>query len=241
MLDYYSKFKLKEMEVDYIHCVLSNIFGYHIVQLSPSHEKTKLLSSSRIRHHVIVRENNVASTEDVSMFCHFNELAIASDSIDAVLLPHTLEYQKNSVSVLKEIERILIPEGRLVITGYNPISALGIASYFKRKFDKKKSNDHHQLIGLWTLNKWLNTLGFDVEIVELIYSIFPSKALPCQFKNKLLNRDLFELKFLPLYGVYIVVAQKRVSTITPIKPRWRPRRGFLIQDLVKPSARNKNE
>ncbi len=55
------------------------------------------------------------------------------DSIDLVFLPHTLEFSADPHQVLRETERVLIPEGRVIILGFNPLSSLGLWRLFRRR------------------------------------------------------------------------------------------------------------
>ena len=72
---------------------------------------------------------------------------------------------------LREVERVLVPDGRLVITGFNPASVWGLrqrASLAKRSmgFGKDKAlflPDPGDFIGYWRLRDWLRLLGFELE------------------------------------------------------------------------------
>ncbi|VVE68828.1 SAM-dependent methyltransferase [Pandoraea pnomenusa] len=55
----------------------------------------------------------------------FDELPIATASTDLVVLPHVLEFAENPHDILREVERILVPEGQVIITGFNNLSLWG--------------------------------------------------------------------------------------------------------------------
>ena len=82
-----------------------------------------LLRENRITHKL--RIANLGSP-DLYAKCH--ELPIATQSIDLVLLPHVLEFAEEPHAVLREVDRVMMPEGRLVIVGFNPWSLWGMRS-----------------------------------------------------------------------------------------------------------------
>ena len=62
------------------------------------------------------------SGEGVGALARPDALPLATDSVDALLLPHTLELHDNPHEVLREVARVLIPEGHVVVLGFNPVS-----------------------------------------------------------------------------------------------------------------------
>ena len=49
-------------------------------------------------------------------------LPFESQSVDLLVLPHAFECTAEPHNVLREVERVLVPEGRVVISGFNPWS-----------------------------------------------------------------------------------------------------------------------
>jgi len=202
--------------------VLPGIFGYHLLQLS-EHNSSSYLASSSIRHQIIADVCPVSSNHDCELGVRMNahNLAIASDSIDAVILPHTLDVDMNPQQVLRETDRVLVPEGRAVILNFNPWSSWGIrhipniwcgqSPYSLRYFSPMRIKD------------WLALLGFEIEIVKTFFYRLPISN-PVMLK-KLSFLDAVGAKAWPAFGsVYLIVARKQVSTLTPIRPRWFLRR-----------------
>lgn len=148
-------------------------------------------------------------------------LPIASGSIDLVVLPHVLEFSANPHQILREAERVLMPEGHLVISGFNPLSLWGAKRALGRRGgDIPWSGD---FIGLLRLRDWLKLLGF-----ELNGGKFGCYAPP--FRNEVwLKRFGFMEKagarWWPILGgVYVVRAVKRVHGMRVITPAWRKER-----------------
>ena len=107
----------------------------------------------------------------VSLFCEYDALPFPAASIDLVVMPHTLELARDAHLTLREVERVLVPEGRLVITGFNPASLWGLrqrAGHLKRGVGMARTQGLYlpsagDPIGYWRLRDWLRLLGFELE------------------------------------------------------------------------------
>ena len=107
----------------------------------------------------------------VSMFCDYDALPFPAASVDLVVMPHTLELARDAHLTLREAERVLVPEGRLVITGFNPASLWGMrqrAGHLKRGLGLARQRGLYLpsaggFIGYWRLRDWLRLLGFELE------------------------------------------------------------------------------
>ncbi len=64
-----------------------------------------------------------------TVWCDLLELPFESQSVDLIVMPHTLEFTADPHGLLREVERVLIPEGRLVIIcGFNSLQPVGHAA-----------------------------------------------------------------------------------------------------------------
>ena len=107
---------------------------------------------------------------------------IAADSVDAVLLPHTLEFAEDARQVLRETERVLIPEGRLVVIGFNAFSMWGAWRLVRRGQGRVPWCGN--FLTPFRISDWLSLLGFDVEMQEMMMFRPPwRRALLQQFSN----------------------------------------------------------
>jgi ubiquinone/menaquinone biosynthesis C-methylase UbiE len=164
------------------------------------------------------------------------KLPVLTDGIDAVLLPHTLDFCLDPQKVLLEVERVLIPEGKVIISGFNPVSLWGVVKTLKRKKTRVPWNAH--FVSYTRLHDWLSLLGFDVEQTEVMMFRPPleNKAM----MDKLEFMETTGSRVWPRFGgVYLIKAVKRVSTLTPIKPMWK-RRPRLLSHVVEPTTRGFN-
>ena len=131
--------------------LVADIFGYNAVQLGVP--ELDLLRANRMPFRFR------AGTGDVSVEADYAALPFAAGSVDLVVLPHVLEFAANPHQVLREVERVLVPEGHVVIAGFNPVSLFGL----KRMLAGEDSGYpwHGQYLSTRRLKDWLALLSFD--------------------------------------------------------------------------------
>lgn len=145
-------------------------------------------------------------------------LPLASQSVDLIVLPHVLEFSATPHQILREAERVLRPEGHIVISGFNPLSLWGAKRMIAhRRGEYPWSGD---FIGLLRLRDWLKLLGF-----ELNGGRFGCYAPPFS-STKWLQRAAFMEsagdRWWPIAGgVYVVRAVKRVYGMRLLQPDWK--------------------
>jgi len=231
---------LAEQECRVLSDVVPNVFGYHLLQVS-NHMDSSYLDDCLIRHKLIVDMDDENSSVLLNMRSDASKLAITSDSVDAVILQHTLDVDMAPHLVLREMERILVPEGKIVVLGFNPWSSWGM---------RHVTNLWHgrtpwklRFISPSRIKDWLVLLGFEIENVETFFFRLPLTSPFIVRKSSFL--DKLGGKAWPAFGaVYVMVAKKQVSTLTPIRPRWFLRRrsgvlpGFIetIENNVKKTS-----
>lgn len=225
--------------------ILPDLFGYYLVQLG-SVTDTYLLGASLIRRHVIIDRHRAGALIDDeqaggragALHAHVGALPLRSDSVDVVLLPHTLDFGVTPHEVLREVERVLVSEGHVVIVGFNPWSLWGLRRLFTRLLAGRRHDQapwHGVFRGTPRIKDWLALLGFDVIATHFCFFRPPLKHAGLMKRLQWMER--LGGRWWPyLGGTYIIVAKKRVVTLTPIKPRWRPRRSLIRGGAVKPST-----
>lgn len=223
-----------EAEIELLNEILPNLFGYHLLQVGRIAD-ADLLSSSRILHRVLV------GVDEETMECPYSylqgspeALPIASDSVDVLLLAHTLEYASRVHDTLREAQRVLVPEGRLLVLGFNPWSWFGLWRLFLRR--RRAAPWQGRFLGLTRVKDWLALLGFDDLIVKGHFFRPPFRSESLMHRLQSVERLGHHLP--PhLMGAYLVVATKRVTTLTPARPLWQPRRRLVAVSVAEPSAR----
>lgn len=225
--------RLFEEERDQLGDILQNLFGYHLVQVGcPLPED--LLSGSRISHRLVIDPRFPQASGTRSIYGLPAALPLQADSVDVVVLPHTLEFVAAPHETLREMERVLIPEGHVVILGFNPYSLWGLWRVVNRR--RASAPWSGRFFGLTRVKDWLALLGFDIVLTRHYFFRPPLRGE--RIMRRLRFMDSLGARAWPrLSGLYVIVGRKRVSAMTPIRPRWRPRRS-LIGKLAPASARN---
>ena len=193
---------------------VDDVFGFRAVQVGLP--EVDFLRQNRISYRfTLALEPGAAVAADPL------QLPLASQSVDLVVLPHVLEGHPNPHDVLREVERVLRPEGQVVISGFNTISLWRARQLFASRHDGAPWDA--KFIGLLRLREWLRVLGF-----ELNGGKFGCYAPP--FRNEVwLKRFAFMDKagarWWPVTGgVYVVRAVKRVHAMRIVTPAWRQER-----------------
>lgn len=228
----------QEEQVLYDQAVV-DMFGFNALQMGCL--QMDLLRNSRIPSRYKSTESTTESAPDLC--CSDDFLPLADMSLDLLLLPHRLEFSERPHQTLREAERVMMPEGHLLISGFNPFSFWGVVLGFKNLIFNKKTCQktypwNGKFIGLNRLKDWLALMGFEVMSAEMCCHIPPFEQEMWHkrfgFMNKLGSR------WLPVMGgVYFIVAKKRVVGMTPLKLDWKkvPLKATLITrpTLRKPS------
>jgi len=221
---------LAEAESRQLERILPDMFGYHLLQLGV-HGSEALCASSRIPHQLkLASQPEVAS----SVYAHSSRLPLTSESIDVCVVSHILEYDQDPHAVLREIDRVLIPEGHVVILGFNRWSLWGLARVLLGW--RQQLPWSGQFYSPARTKDWLSVLGFELVSCDGVFYRPPFNH------DKTMQKLEFMERYSPnwlrwIAGAYVMVARKRTSTLTPIGPRWRTEKKIVNGGLVEPSTR----
>lgn len=211
---------------------LNNLFGYHLVSLGPV-DCGEAMNVSPIGHKVTI--NRFAGEKSQpALLTSMEDLSLMNDSVDVLVLPHILEYSQNPHAILREAERVVLPNGHIVIMGFNPVSCFGLCRAVMSFTGKMPWQGH--FYHLIRIRDWLNLLGF--ELIKTQYAVF---APPIQHEKTLCYLSFMESaqnNFLaPLGGVYMMVARNLAVTPNVVKPRWKSKATLIKNGAVEPSGR----
>jgi len=159
-------------------------------------------------------------------------LPIISDSVDAALLPHTLEFAADPYAIVREVDRVLVGEGQLLVLGFQPWSLWGMRARWSRSGFPPGMR---RVLSERRLREWLELLGYQVVAERSYLYCSPwSKGLSRgEGTGRILRRGLTPFPA----SAYLLKARKRVYTLTPIRPRFREKPAVL-GGLVKPTTRS---
>ena len=218
---------------------VADIFGFHALQLGLS--EIDALGANRMPHRWLATN---APSPRAEFVADFSALPFPANSLDLVVLPHALELAPDPHTTLREVERVLVPEGRVVICGLNPASLWGLRQrrarlYHRLGFGKLFLPQAGEFIGYWRLRDWLRLLDFEVEVGRF----------GCYRPTFSSERGLQRLEWMeragdrwwPIFGaVYFVVAVKRVRGMTLLSPGWKRSRAMAAAPVSVASSQQVN-
>ena len=210
---------------------VADVFGFHALQLGlPA---LPALRNSRIRH-CWVADNGCLPDGLVDaqqlpappgLMAEGVALPFADQSLDLLVLPHTLELSLDPHAALREVERVLVPEGRVVISGFNPVSLWGLRMQRTRWYARfglpgKFLPTTQDLIGYWRLRDWLKLLSFEVEAAD--FGCYRPSVQNPTWLERFAWMDKAGKRYWPIFGsVYFLVAIKRVRGMRLVGPVWK--------------------
>jgi SAM-dependent methyltransferase len=202
---------------------VANIFGFHALQLGMP--ELDALAANRMPHRWLASQTQA---QGAVLVTDFSALPFPANSLDLVVLPHALELTSDPHAALREVERVLVPDGRVLISGFNPVSLWGLSQrrahlYQRFGLGQMFLPDAGEFIGYLRLRDWLRLLSFDVESGHF------GCYRPALSSDVLLQRfgwmDKVGARWWPILGaVYFLVAVKRVRGMTLLHPGWKPSR-----------------
>jgi SAM-dependent methyltransferase len=226
---------VSEAERELLAELAGGLFGYQLVQLGSLGPGQDYLAGCPVQQKTTV--DLFGCLSDAQLCAQPEHLPLASACIDAIILPHTLDFAEDPHQVLREAERVLIPEGRLLLTGFNPWSLWGLWRLLRRPFRRARRQVPWcgHFLSYPRLQDWLTLMGFDIERTDVRVFRPPLRREAALKRLGFVER--IGQRYLPmLAGVYVLQAVKRVSTLRPVGPVWR-RAPALGRPMVEPTAR----
>ncbi len=231
---------LFQQESQLLQAAISNLFGYYLVQLgcTATHEwlhgsrvSNKLVFDDQFEESVVLSwQKEFIEKQQTSVPIHWVKtgldfLPLAKETVDVMLLPHTLETVHDPYYLLRQVDTVLVAEGRLVLTGFNPLACGIIKSRLGREGRTFKQAN---LVRSSRVVEWLEVLGYEIE--EIQYSTISCFA-GTTFGDSLAGWRLLERieKLLSRLGlqfgnVYCIVARKKVDAPKLIGASWKQAR-----------------
>jgi SAM-dependent methyltransferase len=238
---------LLEWEQDQFDRAVADRFGYHALQLGLPELDT--LRHNRMPHRWLALPEAaeaceaagpasviaVAPPRGIALVTHAAALPFPEASLDLVVLPHTLEFSADPHAVLREVERVLVPEGRVVISGLHPYSLWGLRQWRARWASRLGCQgeiaqpflpESGDFIAPWRVRDWLQLLSFQTE--DQAQGCWRPAVRTERWLQRWSWLDRWGRRGWPLPGaVYFLVAVKRVRGMHLLGPAWKPRRASL--------------
>ncbi|MBK8073753.1 MAG: methyltransferase domain-containing protein [Ramlibacter sp.] len=207
-----------------VDAAVSDLFGYHALQLGLP--ELDALKTNRMPHQWLGDQPGAPQGLRAPDFLtDFDALPFPAASLDLVVLPHALEISVDPHATLREVERVLVPEGRVVIAGLNPASLWGLRQrrahlYRRMGMGELFLPSEGEFIGYWRLRDWLRLLGFEVESSD--FGCWRPAVGSQAWLQRFEWMDRLGARWWPIFGaVYFVVAVKRVRGMRLLAPGWK--------------------
>jgi SAM-dependent methyltransferase len=225
-----------QWEQTHLDTAVADLFGFHALQLGLP--ELDALRANRMPHRwlaveatepareasqpgaetdpALQREVAAAPRAAIALHCDFDALPFDSNSLDLVILPHALELARDPHLALREVERVLVPEGRVVVVGFNPNSLWGLRQQFGR-WRRMVSSRRRELflpsagdfMRYRRLRDWLRLLSFEVE--DGRFGCYRAPVASLKWLDRCAWMERVGERWWPVFGaVYFVVAVKRV-------------------------------
>lgn len=205
---------------------LEDVFGWECLQIGAWGSGRELLAACRTRHRAVLAPSGPSSDADI--LGRANQLPVTGDAIDAVLMPHTLEFASDPYAIVREVDRVLVGEGQLLVLGFQPFSLWGARARFSRSGFPPGLR---RVLSARRVREWLALLGYEVFAARRYLYRSPWGGGPVRGEgvDRLLRRGLtFPLPA----GAYLLKARKQVYTLTPLRARARK---AVLGGLVNPA------
>lgn len=186
------------------------LFGYHLLKLGGlSCELTSC--NCNIQHQVNLDVKNPLHNVIADRY----ELPFLEKSFDAIVMSHQLEYAEDPHRLLREVDRVMMDDGYLILTGFNPMSFTGLASLMPWR--KNNFPWSGRMFTPGRIKDWLGVLNYQVVYADT-YALFPMKRYRTMWTW--LESSMGDWAS-PMGSLYFIVARKRTYPLKPIKPHWR--------------------
>ncbi len=195
--------------------VVADIFGFNAVQIGlPCFD---FLRCNRMPWHMRCAAEPAAAA---GVLARPWELPFESASIDLLILPHVLEFSPQPHQVLREVERVLVPEGSVVVTGFNPYSLWGLRRRLSRKGVFPWQGNY---LSVPRLKDWLTLLSLETQAGA--FGCYAPAVSDPRWIQRWSFMDKAGDRWWPFAGgVYLLQAVKRVRGMRLITPNWREAR-----------------
>ena len=254
--------------------VVADMFGYHALQLGLA--PLQALQANRMPHRWLAVPNAGKSLDSVTrgivdasskpitpvadLVTDFDALPFFENSLDLLVLPHSLELSPDPHATLREAQRVLVPEGKLVICGFNPMSLWGLKQargHLYRRLSRIISGEAGdtsllpapssgrlgelflpeagEFLGYGRMKDWLRLLNFEIESHQ--FGCYRPAVRSEQWLQRFAWMDKAGARYWSIFGaVYMVVAVKRVHGMRVLSPKWK---GSRVKVVAPVSVANK--
>jgi SAM-dependent methyltransferase len=193
---------------------VEDAFGFEALQIGLP--QLSCLAENRITHRwqmLLPSQSYLAesSTSNIPVICQGSiyDLPFANEALDLIALPHVLEFVESPHEALREVHRVLRPEGRIIISGFNPYSLWGLRQYSGNLINQPFLPNEGQFISHRRIKDWLHLLNYSIDRGR-----FGCYGIPISKSSRLKGMTFLDKvgdRWWPFLGsVFILSAVKRI-------------------------------
>lgn len=199
---------------------MPRLFGVRALQIGNIAPQLDFFQSSSIRYRACMELDGVAA----KLRARPEAIPVMSGSADLVFLNHSLDFAVDPYQVLREVERVLVPDGHVLILGFNPLSWYGGWKLVRGWRGNMPWCGRFYLAT--RVADWLSLLGF--QLLDRRYVGFTPPVRNQALRGRLAFMESWGPRYLRYFGgAYLLLAKKHVAAVTPLRPRWLPRRALF--------------
>ncbi len=216
---------LLQLECEETERLLKKFNGDYLLQIGGT---TDFARAATYRFHRCCQLNTqFASTPRTGIIANVDELPLLYNSIDAIMLIHTLEFSDHPAQLLQEVYQTLAPGGRLLIIGFNPWSLFGMSKWILRDQGVPWNGK------FWSrtqVKSWLINQSYTILFNKTFCFRLPRQKAPIPSLH-LFREALGQLCLPTLGSVYLIAAQKRVYHSTNLQTHRWPKQSLIHRPI----------
>ncbi len=202
--------------------IVADVFGFNAVQIGLP--QCDFLRTNRMPLRFVC--DGAGSAPSIAVQGDFRHLPFASNSIDLMVLPHVLEFAETPHQVLREVERVLVPEGHVVIAGFNPFSLWGAKRLLRGRRENTNKGEfpwRGQYLSVRRLKDWLKLLGFETQAGA--FGCYAPAVTQEAWLRRWRFMELAGNRWWPIAGAsYLLQGIKRQHGMRLLTPNWQDRK-----------------
>ncbi|MDD1610089.1 MAG: class I SAM-dependent methyltransferase [Methylococcaceae bacterium] len=151
---------LQQLEADYLRRSITVSCQQIVLQIGGLGWENEFIDCTLYQNYTVLDAKKLGYEATRKIQAKAHHLPLQSDSVDMVILPHLLEFDAHRFQTMREVERVLKPEGLLVVLNFNPWSLWVRYQYL---WDKKMADSWSgHFMSRARILDWLKLLNFEV-------------------------------------------------------------------------------
>jgi len=197
---------LQQLEAEYLQRSITVSCQQIILQIGGLDWESEFIDCTLYKNFTVLDAKSLGCDQARKIQAKSYSLPLQSNSVDMIIVPHLLEFDAFRFQTMREVERVLKPEGLLVILNFNPWSLWVRYQYL---WDKKMADSWGgHFISRSRILDWLKLLNFEV-IVSSEFNLDTVKSTHGKFITR--RHSLIST-------AYAIKAIKRRYNLIPLTP-----------------------